>query len=166
MDVALACPSPDLSLFGVEEYISEYSGHTRIKRIMWLVEKCLSPPLAYKILNMAINEVKRTTNVVLYKELVALNNKISTANNAPTSLIQLDQVWLDRIQSYTQGRIQKLEQDYYLSKLQLAQEDTRRSLIDMGMHYYECGDPEKALHYFVSPQGALQYGYVKHQYSR
>jgi COP9 signalosome complex subunit 1 len=57
-----------MSSFDLEQYISNYSGLTKIKRLLFVADN--SPELRKEAARLAIQELKKGKNTQLYKEVV------------------------------------------------------------------------------------------------
>lgn len=55
-----------MSSFDLSSYISNYSGHTKIKRLLFIAQQ--NENLRLKALKLAIDELKKGINTQLYKE--------------------------------------------------------------------------------------------------
>lgn len=55
-----------MSSFELSSYISNYSGHTKIKRLLFIAQQ--NDTLRVQSLKLAIDELKKGINTQLYKE--------------------------------------------------------------------------------------------------
>merc|ERR1711981_155680 len=88
---------------------------------------------------MAVAEVKRTSNTVLYKELVALSG----------DGVACDDTWIEQVARKAQQRLDKLEADLNSHKTSMVKESIRMGHNDLGDHHYERGDFSAALKSYV-----------------
>ena len=150
MDFALSCLTPHA--LNIDEYIAEYSGHTRLRRLIHIASLC--PALSSKALNIALNEVKKTINIALYKEIVQAINNVNISGYKKAS-IEIDQTWVVASEVQFKERLRKLEEARYIAHMHMASDDMMRVLVDFGLLYYECGDIGSAISFLF--EGARKY---------
>ena len=126
-----------LSTLDLEVYLSNYAGFTRIRRLTFIAST--SPVHKQHALAMAVAEVKRTSNTVLYKELVALSG----------DGVACDDTWIEQVARKAQQRLDKLEADLNSHKTSMVKESIRMGHNDLGDHHYERGDFSAALKSYV-----------------
>jgi len=81
--------SVGIPTFDLESYGSAYIGHTKILRLIFIAEHC--PEIEKEAYKLAIDEIKKTINTVLYKELT------SKVGDRLGPEYKLDQPWVDII---------------------------------------------------------------------
>jgi hypothetical protein len=103
--------------FDLENYIANYAGHTKIDRLIFIAEHCKD--LELEAFKMAIDELKKTTNTVLYKQVT---EKVGDRLGAG---YRTDQAWIDSVDKRTAQQFEKLEQDLAGYKANLVKESIR-----------------------------------------
>ena len=103
--------------FDLENYISNYSGHTKIDRLIFIAEH--SKHLELEAFKLAIDELKKTTNTTTYKQVTEkVGDKLGTAHRT-------DQAWMDNVDKRAAQQFDKLEQDLAGYKANLVKESIR-----------------------------------------
>jgi COP9 signalosome complex subunit 1 len=127
--------------FDLESYISNYTGHTKIDRLVFVAEHCKELELdAYR---MAIDELKRTTNTILYKQITEkVGDRLGPA-------YRTDQAWIDSVDKKAQQQLERLEMDLNGFKANLIKESIRMGHNDLGDFFYQRGDLNNALKCYV-----------------
>lgn len=73
--------------FDLEAYAANYSGHTKINRLLFIAEHCKE--LELDACKMVVDELKKTTNSQLYKSVTEkVGDKLGPS-------YQTDQAWID-----------------------------------------------------------------------
>lgn len=84
--------------FDLESYISHYTGHTRIMRLMFIGDHCKE--LEKESFRRALDEIKKTLNTALYRSIVEkMGDQLG---------VTLDTAWIenaDRKAAQTQERL-------------------------------------------------------------
>jgi len=127
--------------FDLESYISNYSGHTKVDRLVFIAEHSKQLELeAYKV---ALDELKKTTNTALYKVVAdKVGDRLGPA-------YRTDQAWIDSVDKRSAQQMEKLEQDLTGYKANLVKESIRVGHNDLGDFYYNRGDLSNAMKCYV-----------------
>nr|XP_046909650.1 COP9 signalosome complex subunit 1-like [Dermatophagoides farinae] len=139
----------DSSPFEVETYASQYSGHSKLIRLMYIADHC--PPLQIDALEQAMKYVKaHTFNVSMY---LKIHGKLVAAQNGQPSeqanVEPLDNGWIEKQTKLSQIIFEKLETDLKNYKTNSIKESIRRGHDDLGSHHLLCGDLTNALKYYT-----------------
>ncbi|GLI71778.1 hypothetical protein VaNZ11_017122, partial [Volvox africanus] len=79
----------DHGSFDLEAYISNYTGHAKIDRLLFIAERSAGKPLELEALRMAHDELKKTENTQRYKDVVArIEGRLGAGYT-------LDRVWME-----------------------------------------------------------------------
>ena len=133
-DVAAAASTLDL-----DSYMVAYTGVTRVRRLAFIA--ATSPTHKQDALRMASAEVKRTTNSILFVELLQLSGDDGG--------LARDDAWVESVDRKATQRLEKLEADLNQHKTSLVKESIRMGHNDLGAFYYERGEFNLALKCFV-----------------
>uniref|UniRef100_A0A7S4BL18 PCI domain-containing protein n=1 Tax=Chrysotila carterae TaxID=13221 RepID=A0A7S4BL18_CHRCT len=125
------------STLDVEAYISHYSGYTRLKRLQFIAQQ--DAGLRSEALRLAFEEVKKTANVAMYNELVAMDP------NAPG----VDEAWAKETKKSSTQTLEKLETELTSHKTSLIKEAIRMGHNDLAEFHCDRGDFTTALKCFV-----------------
>eukprot|EP01111_Echinosteliopsis_oligospora_P002599 TRINITY_DN138_c0_g1_i2.p1 TRINITY_DN138_c0_g1~~TRINITY_DN138_c0_g1_i2.p1 ORF type:complete len:494 (-),score=153.65 TRINITY_DN138_c0_g1_i2:105-1424(-) len=128
--------------FDLESYISNYSGHTKIARLVFIAEHNKNVELdAYR---MAIDTLKSTTyNTGLYKTVAErVGDRLGPS-------YKLDQAWIDSTDKKAVQQLERLEIDLNNHKANLIKENIRVGHNELGELYYKRGDLNNSLKCFV-----------------
>jgi COP9 signalosome complex subunit 1 len=101
--------------FDLEGYINNYSGHTKIARLVFIAEHCKA--LELDAFRMAIDELKKTMNTTLYKNLL---EKVGEQFGFP-----LDNQWIDSTEKKVIALQERLELELNGYKTNLVKESIR-----------------------------------------
>lgn len=127
--------------FDLEAYINNYSGHTKVARLLFVAEHCKQLELdCYKY---AIDELKKTMNTGLLKSVF---EKVGDKLGAT---YRLDQALLDSIDKKAAQQQEKLELELNGYKTNLIKESIRMGHTDLGDFHYNRGDLNTALKCYV-----------------
>ncbi len=103
--------------FDLDTYLSNYSGHTKILRAIFIAEH--AKDLEAEAYRVALDELKKTQNTVLYKEIAdKANDKIGPA-------FARDQSWMDSVDKKAQQQLERLELELNGYKTNLIKESIR-----------------------------------------
>jgi len=127
--------------FDLESYGSAYLGHTKILRLIFIAEHC--PELEKEAYKLSIDEVKKTINTALFKELTI------KAGDRLGPEYKLDQSWVDAVDKKSQQNQDKLDSDLSSYKTNLIKESIRMGHNDLGDFHYDRGDLNSALRSYV-----------------
>ena len=147
----------DSAPFEVETYASQYSGHGKLIRLMYIADHC--PPLQIDALEQAMKYVKtHTYNVSMYlkihgKLVAAQTNgqQQSSGEQQHSNVVvePLDNGWIEKQTKLSQIIFEKLETDLKNYKTNSIKESIRRGHDDLGSHHLLCGDLTNALKYYT-----------------
>ena len=129
-----------MSGFDVEVYIGNYQGFTRVKRMGFISGQ--NSALKADVLRTAIDEVKKTTNTVLYIELITM------VGDTP-GLGARDDAWVEAEDKKAAHRLEKLENDLSQHKTSLVKEGIRMGHNDLGDFHSARGEFVTALKCYV-----------------
>ena len=108
--------------FDLEGYISNYTGHTKIARLIFIAEH--SANYRSEAARAAIQELKRSQNTTLYRDFVEKTaSKISPE-------FKLDEGWIASIDSSAQKKLEKLEMELNSYRTNLIKESIRVTTTD------------------------------------
>jgi hypothetical protein len=111
-------PSPfSYKDFDLEGYLSNYSGHTKIHRSIFVAER--AKDLEVEALRIALDELKKTHNTAVYKEVV------EKAIEKHGGLFSKDQAWIDSVDKKAQQQNDRLEQELNGYRTNLIKESIR-----------------------------------------
>ncbi|KAG0304062.1 cop9 signalosome complex subunit [Dissophora globulifera] len=129
----------------LDAYIANYKGHTKINRLEFIADRC--PSLQVDALKLAIVELKNasTLNIPRYGNLVKKLNeavKFGTPGTANVSsdLLNIDKAWADSQLQKAKQQTDLLEGELKNYKRNSIKESIRMGNIELGNHYYACGD--------------------------
>jgi len=97
--------------FNLRNYISNYSGHGKIRRLIFIADHVKE--LESEALNMLAAELKSTSNVQLYKVVTERAG------------VKAERDWMDNTDKKANWTLEKLEQDLNTAKVNLAKENIR-----------------------------------------
>lgn len=89
----------------VEAYAAQYTGRTRLARLLFIAERCGVEAVELEALRMAYDEVKRGEDTMFHREVT---NKI---NGRLGPKYALDQAWTDSVNRRAEQRKEKLESE-------------------------------------------------------
>jgi COP9 signalosome complex subunit 1 len=127
--------------FDLEQYISNYTGHTKIMRLIFIAERSKKHEVeAYKL---AIDELKKTLNTSLYRKLFEkLGDKLGPGYT-------FDSAWADSVEKKAQQQKERLELDLAAQKANLIKEAIRAAHNELGNFFVSRGDFNSALRSYV-----------------
>lgn len=129
-----------MASFDLEQYINNYSGHARVKRLLFIAQKASTKDLAKQAVKSLILELQKGINTQLYKEVI--ENASKTYGSAEFSL---DSQWITRVDIDSQKRLEKLELELNSYKANMIKESIRMAHNDIGDLYFQRGDLQNAL---------------------
>ncbi len=101
--------------FDLEAYINNYKGHTRMSKLIFILEHC--PELEVDALMVAVREAKQTQDTLLYRRIHELGGaKVGEA---------LDQAWIDGIERGSAQTYEKLDNELTAARNALQREQIR-----------------------------------------
>jgi len=125
--------------FDLDGYINNYTGHTKIARLIFIAEHCKA--LEIDAFKAAIDELKQTMNTPLYKGVV---EKVGERFGIP-----LDAQWIDSTDKKATAQQERLELELNGYKTNLIKESIRMGHNDLGDFHYSRGDLNAALKCYV-----------------
>jgi len=130
--------------FDIESYISNYSGNTKIHRLVFIAEHSNNQTVELEAYRMAIDAIKSTTyNTALYKSIVEkVGDRLGPS-------YKLDQAWVDATDKKAAQSLERLEIDLNNHKANLVKDNIRTGHNDLGEVYYKRGDLNNALKCYV-----------------
>ncbi len=110
------------STLDLDNYISNYEGHAKIDRLIYVGDKCTALRIeAYKA---AIHVLMRSTvNLNLYNQLVAKLNHELAEQNIPQ--VDVDIEWISKTANYLNTKLERLESDLIGYKQNMIKESIR-----------------------------------------
>ncbi|XP_031476790.1 COP9 signalosome complex subunit 1 [Nymphaea colorata] len=127
----------------VEAYAALYTGHTKVIRLFFIADHCGNEAVQVEALRMAHDEIKKTENTQLHREVV---QKIGGRLGPEYGL---DQAWVDAIEHRFQLKKDKLENELSGYKTNLIKESIRMGFNDFGDFYYAHGHLGEAFKSYV-----------------
>ncbi|EFA79052.1 COP9 signalosome complex subunit 1 [Heterostelium album PN500] len=124
------------NVFDLDNYISGYTGFTKIHRLMFIGE--VSGDFEAEAIDRAQREIKSGQNVELYGHLIS---KITS--------LKPDFQWVDSTNKRNAQQLEKLEQDLNAAKSNMVKDAIRIAHNELGDHYYRMGDFPNALKCYV-----------------
>ncbi|KAI7827572.1 26S proteasome subunit RPN7-domain-containing protein [Gamsiella multidivaricata] len=129
----------------LDAYIANYKGHTKVNRLEFIADRC--PSLQIDALKLAIQELKNTStlNIPRYLNLVKkLNEAVKFdapgSANVSSDLLTMDKAWTDSQIQKAKQQADLLEGELKNYKRNSIKESIRMGNIELGNHYYACGD--------------------------
>ncbi|KAK5581452.1 hypothetical protein RB653_001485 [Dictyostelium firmibasis] len=123
--------------FDLETYINNYTGFTKIYRLIFIAENC--KPLEVEAYNMALKEVQKTPNLELYNNII----------NKSHGILEFDPSYIENLSKKNSLQLDKLEQDLNTAKSNMVKDSIRFAQNDLGEFYYKLGDHQNALKCFI-----------------
>ncbi|KAF9136299.1 COP9 signalosome complex subunit 1 [Mortierella sp. 14UC] len=129
----------------LDAYIATYKGHTKVNRLEFIADRC--PALQIDALKLAIQELRNTNTLHIsrYMNLVRKLNeavKFGGPGSASVSsdLLTVDKAWADGQMLKAKQQTDLLEGELKNYKRNSIKESIRMGNIELGNHYYACGD--------------------------
>ncbi|KAF9437160.1 cop9 signalosome complex subunit [Entomortierella beljakovae] len=129
----------------LDAYIANYKGHTKVNRLEFIADRC--PSLQIDALKLAIIELRNTStlNIPRYINLVKkLNEAVKFgapgSSNVSSDLLNVDKAWADSQSQKAKQQTELLEGELKNYKRNAIKESIRMGNIELGNHYYACGD--------------------------
>ncbi|KAK1373926.1 COP9 signalosome complex subunit 1 [Heracleum sosnowskyi] len=124
--------NPD-SLLDVESYSSLYTGRTKITRLLFIADRCGVVSMQLEALRMAYDEVKKSDNTQLFREVVSKIDGRLGDGYGP------DPDWSAAVERKADARKDKLENELNAYRTNLIKESIRMGYNDFGDFYYAHG---------------------------
>ncbi|CAG8434588.1 10915_t:CDS:2 [Funneliformis caledonium] len=138
LDITVEAPN-NLDL---ETYISNYRGHTKVDRLLFIAKRC--PILQNDAYRLALQELR--DNSLDHNRYISAATKLNealTAKGYPS--FSIDNTWVDSTQKRAKSLLERLEVELKNYKNNLIKESIRMGHNDLGDHYYNCGNLTNAL---------------------
>lgn len=126
-----------MSGLDLEQYISNYSGTARVKRLTFIAQK--NKEQSKQALQLLIKELKAGINTTAYKEV------IEQAQKTYGGEFTLDDAWIQKVDAESQKRLEKLESELNSYRTNMIKESIRMAYNDIGDFYSQRGDLQNAL---------------------
>lgn len=122
----------------LQAYISSYLGYTKYRRLLFIAQRAAGTQLELDALRMAIDELKRTENTVLYRQATtAAQGRLGPGYDC-------DDSWAEQVDRQQRQRIEKVESDLNAAKNNMIKESIRMDYNDMGDLLLARGDLQEA----------------------
>ncbi|EFJ45720.1 hypothetical protein VOLCADRAFT_63341 [Volvox carteri f. nagariensis] len=126
-----------------QAYISNYTGHAKIDRLLFIADRTAGKPLELEALRMAHDELKKTENTHRYQEVVTkINGRLGSCYN-------MDRSWVDATERRSAAKGERLESELQSFKAALMKESIRMGHSDLGDWAYDRGDLQTAFKCYV-----------------
>lgn len=101
-----ATPAPvSAEHLDVEAYAAQYSGRTRLARLIFIADRCGVEAMQLEALRMAYDEIKRGEDTQLHRDVAhKINGRLGPRYG-------LDQAWADTVNRRAEQRKEKLENE-------------------------------------------------------
>ena len=120
----------------VEQYIAAYSGHTRLRRLMFIARN--GPRQREEAVRLLISQLKHGINTSLYTQLY---KELDVAMEVEPR----DDNWVAATERAAATRIDTLEQELNAARSMISKEGIRKAQSNIGDYYYERGSLEDAM---------------------
>ncbi|XP_052147725.1 COP9 signalosome complex subunit 1 [Oryza glaberrima] len=127
----------------VEAYAAQYTGRTRLARLLFIAERCGVEAVELEALRMAYDEIKRGEDTMFHREVT---NKI---NGRLGPKYALDQAWTDSVNRRAEQRKEKLESELNGYRTNLIKESIRMGYNDIGDFFYAHGHLSDAFKSYI-----------------
>ncbi|KAG8073169.1 hypothetical protein GUJ93_ZPchr0006g46247 [Zizania palustris] len=127
----------------VEAYAAQYTGRTRLGRLLFIADRCGVEAVELEALRMAYDEIKRGEDTMFHRD-VALKIKDRLG---PRYL--LDQAWADSVNRRAEHRKEKLESELNGYRTNLIKESIRMGYNDIGDFFYAHGHLSDAFKSYI-----------------
>jgi len=141
-EVKIVSPSGN---FDLDEYISQYTGHTKINRLLFIAERC--PQLMIKAYRMAVDELKTSKNTFQYRRLYEKIGESSLGEG-----YNFDAYWADTVDKRAQVNLDRLEADLQNYRTNVLRAKIRTALNELGEFHYARGEFNISLRNFMRTQ--------------
>jgi COP9 signalosome complex subunit 1 len=135
-------PSENFDLY---EYASRYTGHTKIRRLLFIAARC--PVYKLDALQLAIEEIKNGTSTSIYRKTFEKESKYLSECG-----ISFDHSWVDSTDRRAQTQSENLEIELQNHRQNLDKVKIRESHLAMGKFYFSRGDYGGAIRSFIRTQ--------------
>eukprot|EP00798_Chlamydomonas_sp_ICE-L_P013422 gene13422-19278_t len=129
--------------FDLDGYISSYTGHNKISRLLFIAEKTAGKPLELEALKLAHDHVKKSPNNIRYVEVAEkINGRLGAS-------YQVDRSHVEHADQQAAQRQERLESELHGYKTNLIKESIRMGHTDLGDFHYERGDLQNAFRSYI-----------------
>ncbi|KJE96582.1 proteasome component region PCI [Capsaspora owczarzaki ATCC 30864] len=139
-------PSTPLRLhprLDLEIYASNYTGHARIIRLLFIAATC--PDLRVDALRSAMHDLKKTLNTKLYEAVGEDLRVAAAAANVSRPEDRVDSAWVDATFRKAQNLFERLDTDLRGHRNTFIKESIRMGNTDLGDHFYDRGELSEAV---------------------
>ncbi|XBH96721.1 hypothetical protein VPH35_087052 [Triticum aestivum] len=127
----------------VEAYAAQYSGRTRVARLLFIAERCGVEAIQLEALRMAHDEARAREDTVLYLDAVLkINGRLGPR-------YRHDQAWVDSVNRRAEQRKEKLETELNGYRTNLIKESIRMGYNDIGDFFYAHGHLSEAFKSYI-----------------
>lgn len=136
---------PSDTTFDLHKYISQYTGTTRLHRLLFIAQHCQQ--LATAALTLCINEIKaQRTNLTLYNEAITIANTVLPQSTISTNaLFRPDSTWADQLTRLSNTQLNRLEQQHTAAKRDGERDVVRTALLGLAEYYAVHGEYNNAV---------------------
>eukprot|EP01006_Ploeotia_vitrea_P059358 TRINITY_DN71_c0_g1_i1.p1 TRINITY_DN71_c0_g1~~TRINITY_DN71_c0_g1_i1.p1 ORF type:complete len:437 (+),score=42.18 TRINITY_DN71_c0_g1_i1:46-1356(+) len=128
-----------MSTIDLEQYINQYTGGTKVLRLLHIFENV--PQLSVEAARLALAELKKGSNTVMYRDFCAKLQ--AKAMSSPP-----DETWATMVDERAAKQLERLDSELSSAKQNLIKESIRLDLNELGNFYYERGDLPTAIKNF------------------
>ncbi|KAF5744350.1 COP9 signalosome complex subunit 1 [Tripterygium wilfordii] len=127
----------------IEAYAGLYVGRTKIMRLLFISDHCGNPAMQVEALRMAYDEIKKSENTQLFREVVQkIDGRLGPKYG-------VDNAWCEMVDRRADQRKEKLENELNAYRTNLIKESIRMGYNDFGEFYYSHGALGDAFKSFV-----------------
>ncbi|KAI3428534.1 hypothetical protein D9Q98_007357 [Chlorella vulgaris] len=141
---AAAAPAAQQDAFDLEAYVSNYSGHARINRLLFIADRSVGNPLELEALKLAADTLKQQTeDTQRYAEV------IERINGRAGPQYALDSEWVERVEQTAEQHRVRLESELGVYRSNLVKESIRMGHNQLGDFFYQRGDLQAAFKHYM-----------------
>lgn len=127
----------------VEAYAAQYSGRTRLLRLLFIAERCGVEAVELEALRMAFDEARKRDDTLLYRDAAhRIKGRLGPA-------YRYDQAWVDSVHRRADQRKEKLDNELNGYRTNLIKESIRMGYNDIGDFYYAHGQLSDAFKNYI-----------------
>eukprot|EP00775_Hariotina_reticulata_P007615 gene7612-7817_t len=128
----------------IEAYISNYTSHTKIDRLLFIAERNHGKPLELEALKLAADEsLRETYNTIKYEEIMQrINGRLGPQYHFDRQLVE-------SVELAAAQKQERLESELHSHKTNLIKESIRLGHNDLGDFFYNRGDLQNAFKSYV-----------------
>ena len=123
------CTSPTTKVSEID------AGHTRINRLLFIADVC--PPLRIEALKLALDDLKKGSDVEKYSEALNKLNEALSIQRLP--FYPPDTEWIETTKKFRVADSIRLEGELKTYKNNLIKESIRMGHFELGEHFYKMG---------------------------